>query len=102
MPIEKHSTADEHQNKMMKLFKKFNAQHNKNRNDISEEEEEEAEESREEDLSDLEILGVAKSDHPCINEALVEKQTCGMRNKPCEYEIYGIPRKCWHFSETHG
>lgn len=97
MPIEKHSTADEHQQKMMKLYKKFNLQHQKQRNDLSEEkndeEENETEESREEDLSDLEILGVTKSDHPCIEEILVEKQTCGMANKPCEHELFGIPRK---------
>lgn len=97
VPIEKHSTADEHQQKMMKLYKKFNLQHNKQRNDISEENEEEnnetEESSREEVLTDLEILGITKADHPCVDEVLVEKQTCGMRNKPCEYEVYGIPRK---------
>lgn len=96
VPIEKHSTADEHQQKVMKLYKKFNLQHNKYFNEITDENDEElneTEESREDALSDLEILGVSKSNHPCINEVLVEKQTCGMRNKPCEYEIYGIPRK---------
>lgn len=95
VPIEKHSTANEHQQKMMKLYKKFNAQHNKRFVDISDEEEEEneAEEAHENGLSDLEILGV-KRDHPCIDEILVEKQTCGLRNKPCEHEIYGIPCKC--------
>jgi spondin-1 len=94
VPIEKHSTASEHQEKIMKLYKKFNAQHNKNFNEIADEEEDnETDESREEDLSDLEILGILKMDHPCANEIFVEKQTCGMRNKPCEYEIFGIPRK---------
>jgi hypothetical protein len=96
VPIEKHSTADEHQQKVMKLYKKFNLQLLKLHNDISEEiedEDNETEESREEDLSDLEILGVTRADHPCKSEVLVEKQTCGMNNKPCEYEIYGIPRK---------
>lgn len=82
----------------MTLYKKFNWQHKKLYNYINdendnEEENIETEESREEDLSDLEILGVSKSTHPCINEVLVEKQTCGQRNKACEYEIYGIPRK---------
>lgn len=95
VPIEKHSTADEHQQKMMTLYKKFNLHHNKHHNDISEENEEEnnetEESSREE--TDLEILGVSKADHPCVDEVLVEKQACGMRNKPCEYEIYGVPRK---------
>lgn len=98
VPIEKHSTADEHQQKMMKLFKKFNSHHNKHHNDISvendeAEDNETEEESREEDSSDLEILGVSKPTHPCINEIFVEKQTCGMRNKPCEHEVYGIPRR---------
>lgn len=100
VPIEKHSTADEHQQKMMKLYRKFNAKHNKHVNDISEEtnddevEENGTEESEEVFKSDLEILGVSTSDHPCINEAMVEKQTCGLQNRPCEHEIYGIPRKC--------
>lgn len=94
VPIEKHSTANEHQQKMMKLYKKFNAQHSKRYNDISDEEDEnEGEEPHEDDLSDLQILGVKKADHPCINEVLVEKQTCGLGNKPCEHEIYGIPCK---------
>lgn len=99
VPIEKHSTADEHQQKMMKLYRKFNAQHNKHFNEVTEDNDEaevnnETDESREEDLSDLEILGVTKPNHPCIDEVLVEKQTCGMNNKPCDYEIFGIPRKC--------
>jgi hypothetical protein len=97
VPIDKHSTADEHQQKVMMLYKKFNAQHNKQLNDIAdvheEDEANETEESREVELSDSEILGVAKPDHPCNGEILVEKQTCGMRNKPCEHEVYGIPRK---------
>lgn len=78
----------------MKLYKKFNSQHNKYFNEITDDDEaNETDESHEEDLSDLEILGVTKPNHPCINEILVEKQTCGMSNKPCEYEVYGIPRK---------
>lgn len=97
VPIEKHSTANEHQQKILKLFKKFNAQQNKILNDISEEVEDdeprESGESHEEELSDLEILGVSKADHPCINEALVEKQTCGMKSRPCAHELFGIPRK---------
>jgi hypothetical protein len=98
IPIDKHSTADEHQLKIMKLYKKFNLVHNKHHNEINDDnneaEENEASESREdEELSDHEILGVAKPNHPCSKEVLVEKQTCGMKNKRCEYEIYGIPRK---------
>ena len=97
VPIEKHSTAGEHQQKILKLYKKFNSQHSKYHNEINDDNEEAeengTEESREEDLSDLEILGVTKPNHPCIHEELVEKQVCGMKNKPCEHEIYGIPRK---------
>lgn len=95
----------------MKLYAKFNAQHR--RNEISKDDvdiildsvpiddataaekmsndEEQVEDL--ESLSDQEIVGVAKPNHPCFNEILVEKQTCGMRQKPCEHEIYGIPRK---------
>lgn len=113
VPIEKHSTANEHQRQIMKLFAKFNAQHR--RNEISRDDvdiildnintddvenngakmaNDEILEARElASLSDHEILGVAKPNHPCFNEILVEKQTCGMRQKPCEHEIYGIPRK---------
>lgn len=97
VPIEKHSTANEHQQKILKLFRKFNAQHNKNFNDISDEVDEdephESGESHEEELSDLEILGVSRADHPCIEEALVEKQTCGMKSRPCAHELFGIARK---------
>jgi hypothetical protein len=101
IPIEKHSTADEHQLKIMKLYKKFNAAHNKLYNEINDgngekeenENENENSESTEDDLSDHEILGVAKPNHPCSKEILVEKQACGMRNKKCEHEIFGIPRK---------
>lgn len=102
VPIEKHSTADEHQKKIMKLFKKFNSQRrgherkfkSHHEDDDDEKKANETSESRElENLSDHEILGVAKPNHPCFNEVLVEKQTCGMRQKPCEHEIYGIPRK---------
>lgn len=92
IPIEKHSTADEHQLKIMKLYKKFNSEHNKHHNEINDEAEE-SEASQEEELSDHEILGVAKPNHPCSKEVLVEKQACGMKNKKCEYEVFGIPRK---------
>lgn len=95
IPIEKHSTADEHQLKIMKLYKKFNSEHNKHHNEINDDndEAEESEATEEEELSDHEILGVAKPNHPCSKEVLVEKQTCGMKNKKCEYEVFGIPRK---------
>jgi hypothetical protein len=100
VPIEKDSTADEHQRKIEKLYIKFNAQQNKkdlkfhNEDDDSKKKENETSELKElESLSDHEILGAAKPNHPCFNEILVEKQTCGLRQKPCEHEIYGIPRK---------
>jgi hypothetical protein len=93
--IEKHSTADEHQRKILAMYRKFAAQQTKQFNDISEEkgEDDEIEDSDEDDLTDLEILGITSSDHPCIDEIFVEKQACGMRNRPCEYEVFGIPRK---------
>lgn len=100
VPIDKNSSANDHVHKIMKLFKKFNSKNNKYRNEIEngdrDEEENDAENSNEredEELSDLEILGVSSPKHPCINEELVQKQACGMRNKPCEYEYYGMPRK---------
>lgn len=81
----------------MKLYKKFNSEHNKHHNEINDDNDEveksENSESREEELSDHEILGAAKPNHPCSKEVLVEKQACGMKNKKCEYEVYGIPRK---------
>lgn len=97
VPIEKDSTADDHVRKIFKLFKKFNTRNNKYRNEIADDIEAAGESSREKDedsnLSDLEILGVSSPKHPCINVELVQKQTCGMRNKPCEHEIYGTPRE---------
>lgn len=95
----------------MKLYAKFNAQHRRNEitkddadiildnvpavdgvtRDDSMSNDEDA--GKLESLSDQEIVGVAKPNHPCSSEVLVEKQTCGMRQKPCEHEIYGIPRE---------
>lgn len=97
VPIEKDSTADDHVRKIFKLFKKFNTKNNKYRNEIADEiEDEENSREKEEEVSDLEILGVSSPKHPCINVELVQKQTCGMRNKPCEHELYGTPRKYHH------
>lgn len=94
VPIEKDSTADDHVRKIFKLFKKFNTKNNKYRNEIADDiEDGENSKEKDEELSDLEILGVSSPKHPCINVELVQKQTCGMRNKPCEHEIYGTPRK---------
>jgi hypothetical protein len=96
VPIEKDSTADDHVRKIFKLFKKFNTKNNKYRNEIADEiedEENSREKEKEGELSDLEILGVSSPTHPCINVELVQKQTCGMRNKACEHELYGTPRK---------
>jgi hypothetical protein len=100
VPIERNSTADDHVRKIFKLFKKFNTRNNKYRNEIADidgDENESAESKRDEEeemqLSDLEILGVSSPKHPCTDVELVQKQTCGMRNKPCEHEIYGMPRK---------
>ncbi|KAL7050163.1 hypothetical protein ACKWTF_003970 [Chironomus riparius] len=102
VPIDKNSSANDHVHKIMKLFKKFNSKNNKYRNEIEngnrDVEENDAGNSNErdgEELSDLEILGVSSSSkHPCINEEFVQKQACGMRNKPCEYEFYGMPPFC--------
>lgn len=112
--IEKNSSANDHVHRIMKLFKKFNSKNNKYRNEINDDvsasasapatddddddddrakKENDMESFNGEAMSDLEILGVSSSKHPCINEEIVQKQTCGMRNKPCEYEVYGIPRK---------
>jgi hypothetical protein len=99
VPIERNSSADDHVRKIFKLFKKFNMRNNKYRNEINDDEVDEGDENEEDEkrreleLSDLEILGVSSPKHPCINEELVQKQTCGMRNKPCEHELYGMPRK---------
>ena len=95
VPIEKNSTADDHVRKIFKLFKKFNSKNIKNRNEIADVEGDNKNEKEEDiELSDLEILGVTSPKHPCIDIELVQKQTCGMRNKPCEHEIYGTPREC--------
>ena len=101
VPIDKNSTADDHVRKIFKLFKKFNTKNNKYRNEIADiddnaNESEDNERKEGEDgrvLSDEEILGVSSPKHPCINVELVQKQTCGMRNKPCEHEVFGMPRK---------
>lgn len=94
----------------MKLYAKFNAQHRRNEiskddvdiildnvpavDDVMRESMSNDEDAGKlESLSDQEIVGVAKPNHPCSSEVLVEKQTCGMRQKPCEHEIYGIPRE---------
>lgn len=102
VPIGKNSSANDHVYRIMKLFKKFNSKNNKYRNEINEDDEsdmnskdetDEQEEGNLEEQSDLEILGVSSQRHPCINEELVQKQTCGMRNKPCVHEVYGMPRE---------
>lgn len=99
VPIDKNSSANDHVQRIMKLFKKFNSKNNKYRNEISDDRDEDENDTEslserdDEELSDLEILGVSSPKHPCINEELVQKQACGMRNKPCEYEYYGMPRK---------
>lgn len=97
VPIDKNSTADDHVRKIFKLFKKFNTRNNKYRNEIADIDDDNHEEEERDQLntglSDVEILGVTSPKHPCINVELVQKQTCGMQNKPCEHEIYGMPRK---------
>jgi hypothetical protein len=103
VPIDKNSTADDHVRKIFKLFKKFNTRNNKYHNEIADidndDDENKTNESEEPkgdenvQLSDLEILGVSSPKHPCINVELVQKQTCGMQNKPCEHEIYRMPCK---------
>jgi hypothetical protein len=111
VPLDKNSSANDHVHRIMRLFRKFNSKsNNKYRNEINDDisadkdsdtkadggraqAEEEEEGRNEEALSDLEILGVSSPRHPCINEELVQKQTCGMRNKPCVHEVYGLPRK---------
>jgi hypothetical protein len=102
VPIDKNSSANDHVHRILKLFKKFNAKNNKYQNEInnvdgSDDDDDDdggnnGDNSHEDEMSDAEILGVSSPNHPCINEELVQKQTCGLRNKPCEYELYGMPR----------
>lgn len=98
VPLDKHMTADEHLQKIFRLYKKLNSKKNKHRNEIDDEDEEERDETGDgseeyEDLSELEILGVSDPEHPCHNQEFVQKQKCGMRNKPCDADIEGIPRE---------
>lgn len=81
-----HSALDD-QLKIMKIYRKF-----KNLNDENVDHENKTSEP-DEYFSNYEILGVTKPNHPCLDEKLVEKQACGMKNKKCEHEIFGIPGK---------
>jgi hypothetical protein len=93
VPIEKNSTAHEHQMKIKKLYMKFNSDMKKLHGDMNYENDENEDKTSEEELSDLEILGIARINHPCSKEILVEKQACGIKSNRCQHEIFGIPRK---------
>lgn len=34
---------------------------------------------------------IADPKHPCYETQLIERTTCGVRNKPCDDDIYGRP-----------
>lgn len=45
------------------------------------------------ELSDLDVMKISDTDHPCFETELIERVTCGMKSKPCENDIYGMPRR---------
>ena len=105
----KNQPEDENLEKIVNLYRKLNnmspkAKHSRF-NKVEEEEEEEEEDDdeanedddengeEEDDMSDFDVMEISDSDHPCYGIDLIERKTCGERNKPCEDDMYGMPRK---------
>lgn len=69
------------------MYHKLN-QKNKRYNDDDEEDDENDDES-----SDFDVSEISDSDHQCYETELIDRKQCGANNKPCENDIYGMPRK---------
>lgn len=84
-----NGTAMDHQLNIMTIYKKFRP----NYNYVSDDNSDKNKTIESKEIGDeYDIFGV-KSSHPCSKELLLEKQACGMKNKKCEHEIFGVPRK---------
>lgn len=69
------------------MYHKLN-QKNKRYNDDDEEDDENDDES-----GDFDVSEISDSDHQCYDTELIDRKQCGANNKPCENDIYGMPRK---------
>lgn len=77
-----HQKRDENLQKITKLYLKLTSKNNRYENDDDDEQ----------NLSDLDVEQISDSDHPCFEMELIERVQCGMKNKPCENDIYEMPR----------
>lgn len=75
---------DENLQRIIKLYHKLTSKTNRYNNDDYDDDD---------DLSDLDVMEISDSDHPCDGLEMIDRQTCGMKNKPCEDDINGMPRK---------
>lgn len=80
---------DENLQRIIKLFKKLSS---KRANIIDDDDEDEEDDEENDELSDFDVMEISDSDHPCYQTELIKRETCGERNKPCENDIYGMPR----------
>lgn len=80
---------DENLQKIIKLYKKLTSKRNNFNND---DEDDEDDDEENDELSDFDVMEISDSDHPCYEMELIKRETCGERNKPCENDIYGMPR----------
>lgn len=80
-----HQKQDENLQRIKKLYNKLSSKRHQYNDDDDDDEENE--------WSDLNVRAISDSDHPCFEMELIERVTCGMNNKPCENDIYGMPRK---------
>lgn len=80
---------DEDLKRIIKLYNKLTSKKNRFSND--DEDGDEDDEDRDE-MSDFNVKEISDSDHPCYEKDLINREICGERNRPCENDIYGMPR----------
>lgn len=73
---------DDNLRRIIKLYQKLTSKGNRFNDDDDDDENE---------LSDFDVMEISDSDHPCYEMGLIERETCGMKNKPCDDDSNGVP-----------
>lgn len=84
---------DEDLKRIIKLYNKLTSKRSRLSNDDDEDDDDNDDEDGDEDgMSDFNVKEISDSEHPCYEKDLINREICGERNRPCENDIYGMPR----------
>lgn len=78
---------DEDLKRIIKLYNKLASKRSRVSSDEDQDEDED-----DDGMGDFNVREISDPEHPCYEKDLINREICGERNRPCENDIYGMPR----------